>query len=363
MIPFIDLKTQYSKINREILSRIQSVLDHGQYIMGPEIAELENNLASYVGTKHCIGVSSGTDALLISLMALGVGKGDEVIVPDFSFFGTAEVISLLGAVPIFLDVEATTFNIDPSLIKGAITDRTKAIMPVSLYGQCADLDLINQVALNYDIAVIEDAAQSFGATYKGKRSCGLSTIGCTSFFPSKPLGGYGDGGACFTNNDELAQKIREMRIHGQSGRYNHTSIGINARLDSIQAAILLEKLNIFDQELKERVNIANYYTNSLNGIVETPFIEEHNTSAYAQYTIKVDNRDEFQKYLKEHEIPTAIHYPDTLSGQPVYRHLHTIDSPVARKLSKQVISLPMHPYLRKDQQDQIIDLIEKWYNR
>ena len=246
---FVDLKAQYRHLKPAIDARIQAVLDHGQYILGPEVRELETRLAARIGAKHCIGCASGTDALLLAMMALGIGPGDEVITSPFTFFATAEMIMLLGAVPVFADIDPVTYNIDPAKIEAAITSRTRAIMPVSLYGQPAEMDAINAVAARHNLAVIEDAAQSFGALYFGRHSGNLSTIGCTSFFPSKPLGCYGDGGACFTNDDALATAMFELRNHGQDRRYHHTRIGINGRIDTIQAAVLLAKLDVFDDEL------------------------------------------------------------------------------------------------------------------
>ena len=348
-IEFIDLKTQQQQILPQIEKNIQQVLHHGKYIMGPEIAELEQKLADYVGVKHCITVSSGTDALLIAMMALGIKPGDEIITTPFSFIATAETIMLLGAKPVFVDIDPRTYNIDTKQIEAAITAKTKAILPVSLYGQCADFDTINQ----YNLPVIEDAAQSFGATYKGQKSCSLSTIACTSFFPSKPLGGYGDSGACFTNDDNLAKIMREIRVHGQDKRYHHARIGINGRMDTLQAAILLAKLEIFPQEIEARKRIGQTYTEALKDIVTTPYIEPHNSSVYAQYTIEVDNRDELQQKLKQQAIPTAVHYPIPLNKQPAFANLETRDCSVAEKVAQRVISLPMHPYLRKIEQMKI----------
>jgi UDP-2-acetamido-2-deoxy-ribo-hexuluronate aminotransferase len=352
-IPFIDLKTQQQQILPQLEKNIHQVLHHGKYIMGPEIVELEQKLAEYVGVKHCITVSSGTDALLIAMMALGIGSDDEVITTPFSFIATAETIALLGAKPVFVDIDQRTYNIDLKQIEAVITPKTKAILPVSLYGQCADFDAINQ----YNIPVIEDAAQSFGATYKGQKSCSLSTIGCTSFFPSKPLGCYGDGGACFTDDDDLAKLMREIRIHGQEKRYHHARIGINGRMDTLQAAILLAKLEIFSQEVEARHRIGQAYTDALKDKVTTPYIEPHNTSVYAQYTIQVDNRDQLQQKLKQQGIPTAVHYPIPLHKQPAFAHLKASDCSVAENLATRVISLPMHPYLTEMEQLQIIRFI------
>lgn len=349
-IPFIDLKAQQGRIRQSIDKRIATVLDHGQYIMGPEIVELETKLADYVGVKHCISVASGTDALLISLMALGVKAGDEVITTSFSFFATAEVILLLGATPVFVDIDPRTYNLDPDLLEAAITSRTKAIMPVSLYGQCADFDAINAIAGQRGIPVIEDAAQSFGATYKGRKSCGLSTIGCTSFFPSKPLGCYGDGGACFINDDDLARMMRIIRVHGQEKRYHHTAVGINGRLDTIQAAILLAKLEIFSEEVSLRQEVGMRYTQLLKDCVVTPYIESYNISVYAQYTVQVKDRTAVQRELEAAGIPTAVHYPVPLHLQSAVNVTTDKGLGVSEKLSRQVISLPMHPYMNELQQ-------------
>ncbi|RUR12183.1 DegT/DnrJ/EryC1/StrS aminotransferase family protein [Legionella sp. km772] len=349
---FIDLKTQYSLIENEVLNGIKKVLNHGQYIMGPEINELEKQLAAFVGVKHVVVNSSGTDALLMALMALDIKPGDEVITSPFSFFATAEVIALCHAVPVFIDIDPRTYNLDVQQLEAAITKKTKAIMPVSLYGQCADFDEINAIANQHGIPVIEDAAQSFGATYKGKYSGALSTIGCTSFFPSKPLGGYGDSGACFTNDDALAQKLVEIRIHGQNARYCHSRVGINGRMDTIQAAILLEKLKLFPDEILLRQRIANRYNELLSSLVKTPFVHQHNTSVYAQYTIEVNDRDRFQQKMQAEGIPTAVHYPVAMHQQQALSYLnHKIgDFPCSEQASHQVISLPMHPYLKEEDQ-------------
>jgi len=345
---FIDLKTQQAKIREDIEANIRKVLDHGQYIMGPEVLRLEERLAAYVGVKHCIGVSSGTDALLIAMMALEIGPGDEVITTPFTYFATGEMIILLGAKPVFVDIDEQTYNINPRKIEQAITAKTKAIVPVSLYGQCADFDRINSIAIKYGLPVIEDGAQSFGATYKGKKSCSLSTIGCTSFFPSKPLGGYGDSGACFTDNDELANVMRQVRVHGQDRRYHHLRIGINGRMDTIQAAILLVKLDLFKKEVQVRQALGENYSQLLRENcpeIITPFIEKNNTSVYAQYTIQVKNRDELQRFLKNDGIPTAVHYPVCLNKQPATK-TNEFNLPVSESLANKAMSLPMHPYLK-----------------
>jgi UDP-2-acetamido-2-deoxy-ribo-hexuluronate aminotransferase len=358
---FIDLKHQYSLIENDILNGIKKVLDHGQYIMGPEVALLENQLADFVGVKHAIVNASGTDALLMALLALNIQPGDEVITSPFSFFATAEVISLCHAIPVFVDIDPLTYNLDPKKLEAAITKKTKAIMPVGLYGQCPDFDAINAIADRYNLPVIEDGAQSFGATYKGKYSCALSTIGCTSFFPSKPLGGYGDSGACFTNDDAIAQKLIEIRLHGQNARYSHSCIGINGRMDTIQAAILIEKMKLFPEEIILRQNVAKRYDALFSSFVKTPFIQNHNTSVYAQYTIEVNNRDIFQKEMDVAGIPTAVHYPIAMHQQKalMYLNYQTGDFPIAEKASHQVISLPMHPYLKEEEQIRVVTAVKK----
>lgn len=356
-IPFVDLKAQYQALKPQVQARIDAVLEHGQYIMGPEVQELEDKLVAFTGAKHCITVASGTEALLMSLMALGIKPGDEIITTPFTFVATAEVIVLLGAKPVFVDVEADTGNIDASLIEAAITPQTKAIMPVSLYGQPADMDEINAIAARHgNLPVIEDAAQSFGATYKGRKSCNLSTIGCTSFFPSKPLGCYGDGGAIFTNDDELAQAMREIRVHGQSQRYVHTRVGVGGRMDTLQCAIVLAKLERFEWEVQQRLDIGNRYNELLDaaGIARVQQKTDR-TSVFAQYTVFVPQREALQKALKQVGIPTAVHYPVPLNEQPAYKHLCCPDcTPVAKHLAKQVMSLPMSPELSASDQDQIL---------
>lgn len=358
---FIDLKTQSNRIEHRLLARFKAILSHGAYIMGPEIAELEHVLAQYVGVEHALTVSSGTDALLVALMALDIGPGDEVITTPFSFFATVEVIALLGAKPVFVDIDSDTYNIDANLIKAAITANTKAIMPVSLYGQCADFDEINTLAQQHNIAVIEDAAQSFGATYKNRRSGGLTTIGCTSFFPSKPLGCYGDGGACFTNNAELALRMNEIRTHGQSQRYLHTRLGINGRLDTLQAAFLLEKMSIFPEEVQLRQEVVARYDELLPIEVRKPIVKPHNTSVYAQYTIEISERDKVQQALQEQGIPTAIHYPLGLHQQPIFKKLYPepLTLPNTENASRRVMSLPMHPYLTCEDQEKICKAIRE----
>ncbi|PIP88506.1 MAG: aminotransferase DegT [Bdellovibrionales bacterium CG12_big_fil_rev_8_21_14_0_65_38_15] len=358
---FIDLKTQYDSIHEDITHQINKVLSHGQYIMGPEIGELESELSRFINSTHCITNSSGTDALLLALMAIGIRPGDEVITTPFTFFATGEMISLLGAKIVLVDIDNETYNLDARLLESAITSKTKAIMPVSLYGLCADFDPINEIANKYKIPVIEDAAQSFGASYKNKKSCGLSTIGCTSFFPSKPLGGYGDGGACFTNDPALALKMRELRIHGQESRYNHTSIGINGRLDTLQAGILLAKFKIFPKEIELRKKIGARYTQLLDGRLKTQKIPSEQTCVYAQYTIEVENRSDVQEKLKNVGVPTSVHYPIPLHLQPVFKGIgyNQGDFPNAENASKRVMSLPMHPYLDEVTQDKIVSELLK----
>lgn len=357
-IPFIDLKAQYRALKPKIQFRINTVLEHGQYIMGPEVKELEDKLAALTGSQHCITCASGTEALLISLMALGIGPGDEVVTTPFTFVATVEAIVLLGAKPVFVDIEADTGNIDASLIKTKITSKTKAIMPVSLYGQTADMDSINTIASQFgNIPVIEDAAQSFGATYKGRSSCNLSSIGCTSFFPSKPLGCYGDGGAIFTNDETLAQAMREIRVHGQSQRYVHTRVGVGGRMDTLQCAIVLAKLENFDWEVKRRHEIGRRYNQLLDEVgIQRVQQRPGRTSVFAQYTIFVDHRDLVQKHLTNLGIPTAIHYPVPLNEQPAYRHLCCSEcTPIANQMAKKVISLPMSAELTEDDQNGIIN--------
>lgn len=361
---FIDLKTPYQALKSSINQRMQIVLEHGQYIMGPEVAELESALAQRTGAAHCITVASGTEALLISLMALGLQAGDEVITTPFTFAATAEVIALLGGKPVFVDVEPDTGLIDSALIEAAITPRTRAIMPVSLYGQCADMAAINTIAQRHgNLPVIEDAAQSFGATQHGQQSCNLSTFGCTSFFPSKPLGCYGDGGAIFTNDDELATVMRQIARHGQDRRYHHIRVGVNSRLDTLQAAILLPKLEVLDEEIAQRQQVAQRYAELLprslgegsgEGLpaIQLPYIESHNNSAWAQYTVQVDQREQVQAVLQAQGIPTAVHYPIPLNKQPAVADA-LAQLPVGDAIAQRVISLPMHGYMDTAAQEQL----------
>ena len=356
-LEFIDLRVQYCALKAAIDSRIQKVLDHGQYIMGPEVRELEQRLEAYTGAGHCITVASGTEALLISLMALGVGPGDEVITSPFTFVATAEVIALLGATPVLVDVEADTGNLDAALIEAAITPKTRAIMPVSLYGQPADMDAINAIAARHgNLPVIEDAAQSFGACYQGRKSCNLSIIGCTSFFPSKPLGCYGDGGAIFTSDDALAKVMREIRVHGQERRYYHTRVGVGGRMDTLQCAVVLAKLERFDWEVARREAIGRRYSELLAGHVESTALRAGRTSVHAQYTVQVENRDEVQKQLASAGVPTAVHYPVPLHRQPAFASRCRIQGSLANSvvLAQRVMSLPMSPDLSEADQNEVV---------
>ena len=368
---FIDLAAQQRQqlpdgrtIREAVDARIAAVLNHGRYILGPEVEELESTLSAYVGVEHCIAVASGTDALLIALMALGVQAGDEVITTPFSFISTSETIALLGATPMYVDIDPVSYNLDPGKLEPAISERTKAIIPVSLYGQPADFLAINKIAERYGLPVIEDGAQSFGSQQQGRRSCGLSTIGTTSFFPSKPFGGYGDGGACFTDDPELADRMRRVSRHGQARRYFHTEIGVNGRIDTLQAAILLGKWPNFAQEVEARGRIGAAYSRKLQaaGISSTPLLLAGNTSVYAQYTVQVKQRVEVQAALKERGIPTSVHYPTLLSQQPALRSVNNRASqvrqtPLAQAASERVMSLPMHPWLSDDDQDRVVDAL------
>ncbi len=361
-INFIDLKAQYQAYKDEIDKEVLEVMVSAQFIGGEKLGTLERDLAAYTGAAHAIGCSSGTDALLLALMALEIGPEDEVITTPFTFIATAEVIALLGAKAVFVDIDAQTYNIDPTFIEAAITDKTKAILPVSLYGQCADMDAINAIAAAYNLPVIEDGCQSFGATYKGKKSCNLSTIGCTSFFPSKPLGAYGDGGAVFTSDDTLAEKIRMLLNHGQNERYKHKLIGINGRLDAIQAAVLNVKLAHFDTEVAKREEIGEQYTVLLkeSGVI-TPAIAEDSHSVYAQYSIRTTDREALSSHLQSKGIPVAVHYPMPLHLQEAFAYLdyQKGDFPLSEKISDEIMSLPMSPYLTPEQQEYIISAIKE----
>lgn len=363
-LAFIDLARQQRRIRARIESGLLNVLAHGRYIGGPEIAELERRLADFVGVRHAVAVSNGTDALLIAMMAAGVRAGDEVITSPFTFAATGEMIHLLGAQPVYVDIDPRTYNLDAGKLEAAVSARTRVILPVSIFGQCADMDEISAVADARGIAVIEDAAQSFGATYKGRRSGALSDIGCTSFFPSKPLGGYGDSGACFTDDDDLAQAMGEIRDHGQSGRYHHTRLGLNGRMSSFQAAILLAKLDIFESEIRLRGEVAARYDRLFAergaGIARddliTPHIKPGNTCAWAQYSLLVRDRDSVQKHLGERGIPTAVHYPIPLNRQPAMRDA-SCSVPICEDVSSRVLSIPMHPYLGEGSQGRVVDAL------
>ena len=365
-VPFIDLKSQYLALKNSIDSRIQKVLDSGAYINGPEVAELEQKLALHTGTKHCLAVASGTDALLMPMMALGIGPGDEVITTAFSFIATAETIVLSGATPIYVDIDPKTFNIDVKKIEQAITPKTKAIMPVSLYGQVADLDEINELAKKHNLFVIEDTAQSYGAKYKYKKSGACTTAAGTSFYPAKPLGCYGDGGAVFTNDSNLYTVMKEIREHGSEKRYYHTRLGINGRLDTIQCAILLSKLERYDWEVEQRYKIADNFSKSFKGLEKvdplfsTPLVKVGNQSVWAQYTVTITNREVFQKKMQELGVPTTVHYPMTMADQPWYakntpqRH----DITHSRWAAQHVISLPMFPDMNSETQQKIIEAVK-----
>lgn len=362
---FIDLKAQQKLIRDRIDRGIANVLDSGQYILGKEVETLEERLKEFSGSSNCIGVASGTDALLLALMALDIGAGDEVITSPFTYFATAESISLLGAKPVFVDIDPLTFNIDEEKIEAKINQKTKAIMPISLFGQCSHMDKINSLAASYGLPVIEDAAQSFGSKYKEKRSCNISTIGCTSFFPSKPLGGYGDSGACFTNDDKLAEKIRKLSTHGQDKKYHHSLIGFNARMDTIQAAILIEKLKLFEAEISNRNKVAKRYDAKIleatkkNGIeIVVPTILKENQSVFAQYTIKTKYRERILENMSKKDIPFAINYPMPIYKQKAYQgKLSDVTCEFAEQVCSEVISLPMHPYLSEEDQDRVIKAI------
>lgn len=368
-IEFIDLKSQYAHMKATVDARIHKVLDHGQYIMGPEVRELEEKLEAYTGSKHCITCASGTEALLMSLMALGIGPGDEVITTPFTFVATAEVMVLLGIKPVFVDIERDTCLMDASLIEAKITPRTKAIMPVSLYGQVCDMDAINAIAARKgNLPVIEDAAQSFGADYKGvatqaRKSCNLSTIGCTSFFPSKPLGCYGDGGAIFTNDDVLAKALREIRVHGQERRYYHTRIGVGGRMDTLQCAVVLGKLERFDWEVQRRIKLGDAYRSHLAALglpAKLVTVRPDRNSVWAQLTVMVENRALVQQKLQEQGVPTAVHYPVPLNMQPAYRHQCCPEcTPNSQWAADHVMSLPLSPDLDDNTLERIVAALQQ----
>ena len=353
---FIDLQAQYQAYKTAIDAAIQEVLHSALFVNGPQVAQLEEQLARFVGVAHGVGFSSGTDSLLAVLMAWGIGPGDEVITTPFTFIATAEVIAFLGAKPVFVDLDPDTLNLDPNGLEAAITPRSRAILPVSLYGQCADFDAINAIANRHGLLCLEDGCQSFGALYRGRRSCGLSRAGATSFFPAKPLGCYGDGGMAFTNDTQLAERLRMIREHGQGARYQHTMLGINGRLDTLQAAILLAKLPYFEAELAARQRVADYYRTHLEGWVQLPALLPDTLSVYGQFTVRTLQRDAVQRHLTQLGIPSAIHYPAPLHQQGVFAGLGHPDNafPVASQAAQEVLSLPMHPFLSTVEQDRVI---------
>lgn len=360
-IDFANLGKAYTEHKKEINDAIASVIDNSSFIMGTQVSEFENNLSEFTGSKYSISCSSGTDALLLAMMALDIQPGDEIITTPFTFIATAETIAFLKAKPVFVDIEEITYNIDVSKIEAAITDKTKAIIPVSLYGQPSDMTEINKIAGKYDLSVIEDAAQSFGSEYQGDKSCNLSSIGCTSFFPAKPLGCFGDGGAVFTNNEKLAGIMRSLRLHGQTERYYHKYIGMGGRLDTLQAAVLDVKLKYYEADLKRRQNVAEKYTELLAGKLITPMVKEDRTSAWAQYSIRIKNRNLIQDELKKAGIPTAVHYPKPLHLQECFEYLgySKRDFPVSEMVSEEIMSLPMNPYLTEEEINYItINLIK-----
>lgn len=356
-IDFANLKLAYADHKEEFDTVMNEVVSSAAFIMGPAVKELEEDLSKFTGVKHAISCSNGTDALLLAMMALGIGKGDEVITTPFTFIATAETIAFLGAKPVFVDIDEVTYNIDATKIEEKITANTKAIMPVSLYGQIAEMDVINAIADKHDLAVIEDGAQSFGATYKGKYSGNTSTIGTTSFFPAKPLGCFGDGGAVFTNDDVLAEKMKSLRVHGQTRRYHHKYIGMGGRLDTLQAAVLKVKLAHYTKDIENRQKVAERYTDHLAGTMSTPVVLEHNTSVWAQYSIRVKDRERLQAKLKEEGIPTAVHYPKPLHLQECFEYLgyRLGDFPISERVSEEIMSLPMNPYLTQEEQQYICD--------
>jgi len=355
-IDFANLQLQYQKYKVDIDANIQAVLNKSNYIMGEEVHEFERALEEFTGAKHAITCSSGTDALLLAMMAMDIQPDDEIITTPFTFIATAETIALMKAKPVFVDIESDTFNIDANLIEAAITDKTKAIMPVSLYGQPADMDIIQAIADKHNLKVIIDGAQSFGSTHNDKTDSNLGDISITSFFPSKPLGCYGDGGAVFTNNDEYAKAIKMMRVHGQNKHYHHKYIGMGGRLDTIQAAILLAKLPHYPQELADRQKIAQHYTDVLSDRLQTPVIKLNRSSAWAQYTVRVNNRDTLQAKLKDSGIPTAVHYPMPLHLQECLQYLNYKqgDFPISKQASKEVMSLPMNSFLTNKEIEYIV---------
>ncbi|ADU65459.1 DegT/DnrJ/EryC1/StrS family aminotransferase [Desulfurispirillum indicum] len=363
-IEFINVKAQYQAYQQEIDAAMAAVTSSGQFIFGPVISQLEKDMATYTGARHCATCASGTDAILLALMAIGVGPGDEVITTPFTFVATVETVAFLGARPVFVDIDSVTYNIDPAAIEAKITPRTKAILPVSLYGQPADMDEINAIAEKHGLQVIEDAAQSFGASYKGKKSGHLSHIGVTSFFPSKPLGCFGDGGALFCDDDELQEKLLSLRNHGQGERYAYKYIGINSRLDALQAAVLSVKLRYLDQEMQRRETLRQRYDNGLSGLndIVVPRVKADRTTACAQYSIRCDNRQKLIDHLTSRKIPTAVHYPIPLHLQEAYAYLgyRQGDFPVSEATGQQIMSLPFSAFLQEDEQDVIIEAVKTY---
>lgn len=363
-IDFANLSYQYQLYKKDIDTRMQAVLDSAHYILGTEVDALEKELAQFTNAQHAVSCSSGADALLLAMMALDIQPGDEIITTPFSFIATAETIALMHAVPVFVDVQESDFNIDVAQIEQAITPRTKAIMPVSLYGQAANIKHISEVAKQHALAVIVDGAQSFGATIDGVSDSTLGDISCTSFFPAKPLGCYGDGGAVFTADAQLAEKMRMLRIHGQNARYQHKYIGMTGRLDALQAAVLRAKLPHYEKEIQARNEVAQAYSDALNGLVITPQVSHSKQSVWAQYTIRTDNRDQLQQYLSDLRIPTAIHYPTPLHLQSCFSYLQYKrgDFPVAEQLAQEVLSLPMNAFLTVEQVSYITQAIDNYFH-
>lgn len=362
---FVDLQSQFAACESEIRQEIEDVLRTGQFILGPKGSALEKTLAAFASAAHGIGCSSGTDALLLALMAYGVKPGDEVVTTPFTFVATAEAVSLTGATPVFVDIDPVTFTIDPDRIETVLTRSTRGILPVSLYGQCADMEKILAIAREYGLFVIEDGAQSFGAERNGRRSCGYPHMAVTSFFPSKPLGCFGDGGMVFTSDDALADRVRGLRNHGQWERYRHRAIGINGRLDEIQAAVLLGKFPRFEQELAERSRLGARYSERLADVVSVPAVAAGNSHVYAQYTIRTPKRDELAAHLNENGVPTAVHYPIPLHRQEAFRGLGygPGDFPEAEKASQEVLSLPMSACLSERDQDEVIRQVRRFFGK
>lgn len=363
--PFIDLRAQFRAYEPEIRAQIDEVLSSSCFIMGPKAQELERRLADLAASRHAVACSSGTDALLLALMALGVRAGDEVVTSPFTFVATAEVVALLGAKPVFADVDPATYNIDPDRIEEVLTRRTRGIIAVSLFGQCAPMEEIGKIAAEYGLFVVEDGCQSFGATRHGRPSCGFPHVGTTSFFPSKPLGCFGDGGMVFTSDDGLAERVRALRNHGQWERYRHRFVGINGRLDEIQAAVLLAKLQHFGEELAARAKKGAYYSERLGDVVTVPAVAPGNTHVFAQYSIRTSARDALAAHLEENGIPTAIHYPVPLHRQEAFSGLGYAegDFPVAEAVAREILSLPMSPFLRREDQDEVIRQVRRFFGK